>query len=329
MNSRVTHAAAIMACLLTAGCLSGREPPGVTRMLSVPGGTFTLGSAGLKCGALTAAEIERCDTNPKPKEPLAALDLLTRVPLATVTALPDFQMDEHEVTNLQYAYCVALGSCSPPGSDEVLGQPYYQEPGYEDRPVVNVTRQQARDYCIFVGRDLPSEAQWERAARYASVLDQYRTYPWGGEVPSSCVKGSKTYTVALGCSDLPLPVGYSQADRTALGVRNMASNVAEWVLDSWHRYAFCKGRKGYSQACQLQGAACADCVKHATACARGCNGAPAICEQGNYTGPAGAGAGASGVIRGGSFRRGICDHRLFARREGLGASPSVGFRCAR
>ena len=319
----------LLLALTASGCISGREPPQVTSMITVPGGGFTLGSSDLKCGALTAEAMARCDTNPTPQDPVGWIDALTWVPRAEVVALPGFQLDEHEVTNEQYAYCVELGPCTAPAQAHVLGHAYYEELEYADRPVVNVSRQQARDYCRLLNKDLPTEAQWERAARHGAPGEQPRTFPWRGETASNCIKGSTTYAVALGCSDLPLPVTYSSADRTALGLRNMASNVAEWVRDGWRRYARCKGGQGYTEVCQKQGATCDQCVKDGVGCARGCGGEPAICKAGTYAGPGAVAEGAVGVVRGGSFRHGVCDQRLFVRRKGTGPDPAVGFRCSR
>jgi len=296
-------------------------------MINITGGSFLLGSSKLECGPANGAEIDRCDLNLQALDALVWIDQLTWVPQAAVSQLPDFQMDEHEVTVAQYQYCVELNACTPPGSEAIKGVSYYDDPRYADHPVVHVTRQQAREYCAFWGRALPTEAQWERAARLGPN-NEVRTYPWAGGAPSTCDKGSKQYAVARGCSDLPPPVSYSDADRTYLGVRNMASNVSEWVLDDWHRYAFCAGRAGYNEACQRQGVACVQCKNDLQACARSCTQDNiAICKAGAYS--IYTGNSTEGVARGGSYMQGPCWHRLFVRQKGTAAQADLGFRCSR
>lgn len=329
---RATCAAAVFSLCLT-GCPPGRDIPAPSAMVPIPGGTFTLGPATADsrppaCGAETDGEIERCDSGRQDTNPLEWLEDLTFVPPATVT-IPNFEIDVHEVTNLQYEYCVEMGGCTAPVSSEVSGETYYGAVEHAGSPVVWVTHQQALEYCAFVEKNLPTEAQWERAARH-SLSGEARTFPWDGAAPANCVEGSGRYALAKGCRQTPAAADYSNDDRTDLGVRNMASNVSEWVLDGWHPYAYCEDRQAYDQRCQLepQAAACPACVADGSRCGKSC--VPSrlvICRAGQYS--VFLGNSSEWVLRGGSWNHGVCYHRLYVRRKGTNAQAEVGFRCAR
>ena len=79
--------------------------------------------------------------------------------------LSDFWIYSTEVTNSQYSLCVAQGWCTPPAP---VDNPDFGALSVAQRPVVGVTYDQARGYCHFMGGDLPTEAQWEKAARGAT-----------------------------------------------------------------------------------------------------------------------------------------------------------------
>lgn len=305
--------------LVLAGCYDARPAPQVTLMRTIEGGSFRLGPGafGLACDITSKAEIERCDVG---EDEQAAVALLTWAPPARVEKLPRFELDEHEVTNAQYEYCEYNGVCSALATEEVAGVRYYGNPEYADHPVVNVTRAQAMTYCAFLGRSLPTEAQWERAARLGSkgAKGEYemRKYPWAEDIPSVCQKGVERYAVALGCGDLPMKVKYSKyskGDRTKHGIWDAASNVSEWVRDRWHQDAYCKDRKK------------GKCKKGDTDCAVTCAGI-AICEAGTYSEND---EGTAGVIRGGDYMYSRCFHRLYVRRKASDPTSYIGFRCAR
>ena len=316
---------AFLPLLFAGGCITGKEPPEATRLISIPGGTFTLGSSSLKCGDATTPEIEHCDSG-RQLDPLLWIDDLTWVPAASAI-VATFEIEEHEVTNAQYLYCVESGACTPPAIQQVDGVNYFGNTEYDSYPVVYVSRAQAATYCKFVGRHLPNEAQWERAARLASG-GQIRTYPWEGEQPSNCEKAGTRYLVATGCSSRPLSVEYSDADITYYKVRNMASNVSEWVLDDWNTYAYCKGGTGYDSSCQKTGTVCPQCQADGQACAKSCQPDNlVICGAGTYS--VFDKNTTEHVVRGGSYLHSRCFHRLFVRRKESTPRPEIGFRCAR
>lgn len=328
MNAQSRSTAGLLFAVATAGvlagCLQGKDPPAPTELVQISGGSFTLGSSRLKCGGKDSGEEERCDSG-KSTDPLSWIEDLSWVPAVRVVALPSFAIEAHEVTNAQYEYCVQSGSCTEPAFSEVGGKPYYGDPRFADHPVVWVTRAQAETYCRFVGRQLPNEAQWERAARLGSN-GEMRTYPYAGEEPPNCTKTSSHYLVSKDCADQPLAVTYSKADVTYLGVRNMASNVAEWVRDDWDRYAYCAGRSGYADSCQKQGTACPACKKDGARCAKSCQPDKlVICGAGMYA--LFRDDGTDHVVRGGSYRLSRCFLRLFVRSRAFTARADIGFRC--
>ena len=81
------------------------------------------------------------------------------------------------VTNKMYTQCVATGSCAPPAQE--VGSPVYTNPQYGDFPVVGVTWDMATNYCAWSQAQLPTEAQWEKAARGAEGA----VFPWGIDDP--------------------------------------------------------------------------------------------------------------------------------------------------
>ncbi len=144
-------------------------------------------------------------------------------PVHRVT-LDAFWMDQTEVTNGMYALCVAAGACEPPRS----GNTYTRDSDYGDAahanyPVVWVSWRRAEDYCNWAGRRLPTEAEWEYAARGGLVG---AIYPWGDEEPSC-----KQANFHSGCVGGTSSVGSYPPN--GYGLYDMAGNVWEWVAD-WY-----------------------------------------------------------------------------------------------
>jgi formylglycine-generating enzyme required for sulfatase activity len=136
--------------------------------------------------------------------------------------LDAFWMDQLEVTNAMYGLCVQSGSCSLPQNLKSQRRPkYFDDPEFKDYPVIYVTWGQARTYCEWAGRRLPTEAEWERAGRG----DDLRTFPWGEDKADSTLAN---FNMLVGDTSR---VGSFPAGASPFGVLDMAGNVAEWVND--------------------------------------------------------------------------------------------------
>lgn len=137
-----------------------------------------------------------------------------------VVDLNGYWIDQYEITNAQYAKCVSAGSCWPPeknNSNQIAD--YYGNPVYESHPVVWVNWHQAVAYCAWAGVRLPSEAEWEKAARGT----EGSAYPWGDSPPNELLLNYNTR--------IPVKVGSYPAGASPYGVMDLAGNVWEWVSD--------------------------------------------------------------------------------------------------
>ena len=105
--------------------------------------------------------------------------------------------------------------------------------GEEERPARYVSWYDAATYCAWLGKRLPTEAEWERAAR-GDDPDAPRSYPWEEGGPSCEV--ATYYTNRTLCSDDPKPVGDTPDGDTPDGLSDMGGNVSEWVNDWYDRY---------------------------------------------------------------------------------------------
>lgn len=129
-----------------------------------------------------------------------------------------FWMDTTEITSDQFAQCVASEGCTPPQHSF-----RYADPSYRDHPVLGVAHPQAAAYCVWAGRRLPTEAEWEKAARGEGG----RRYPWGDEPPD------ETRANFSGIRNDTAPVGSFPAVASPYGALDMAGNVWEWVFDGY------------------------------------------------------------------------------------------------
>ena len=132
--------------------------------------------------------------------------------------LEAFWIYQTEVTTSQYRACVEAGACMPPALLE-----FYHDPLFDDHPVVYVDWYSAEAYCAYAGGRLPTEAEWEKAARGTDG----RIFPWGDSV--ECGKAN-----LKGCTQgLTAPAGVFLEGASPYGVLDMAGNVGEWVAD-WY-----------------------------------------------------------------------------------------------
>jgi formylglycine-generating enzyme required for sulfatase activity len=174
------------------------DPAGVPMVL-IPGGVFQMGTQ-------YGGEDER------PAHPVT---------------LDDYYIDKYEVTNARYAECVDAGVCQPPtDSASATHKLYYGNSEYADFPVIFVSWFMAKTYCEWRGGRLPTEAEWEKAARD----DDERTYPWGDQVDCSL---ANFWGDTPDCAGDTRAVGSYPDAASPYGVLDMAGNVWEWVQD-WY-----------------------------------------------------------------------------------------------
>ena len=137
-----------------------------------------------------------------------------------------FQIDRQEVTVARYRKCVQAGGCTAPGT---AGACNWGQSGRDDHPVNCVDWDQARKYCAWAGGRLPSEAEWDKAARGTDG----REYPWGSAKPT-CERAVMD-DGGFGCGqNRTWPVGSKPLGDSPYGAHDMAGNVWEWVRD-WYR----------------------------------------------------------------------------------------------
>ncbi|HEX7671964.1 MAG TPA: formylglycine-generating enzyme family protein [Polyangiaceae bacterium] len=170
-------------------------------MLLVPGGAFVMGT----------------DTGGQEDEH----------PAHRVTLKPFF-LDRTEVTNGAYASCVSTGVCRSPAPASAGRNHFGPDAAFRgpEQPVSSISWDDARAYCVSVGKRLPTEAEFERAARG----DDQRTYPWGNEppTPERAVFGtSRTGDVAT-----------HLAGAGPYGHLDLAGNVWEWLEDIYDPEAY-------------------------------------------------------------------------------------------
>jgi formylglycine-generating enzyme required for sulfatase activity len=220
--------------------------------------------------------------------------------------LGSFLLDRTEVTNRAYAECVSAGACRAPdpasarrfGSDTAFRGP--------EQPVSAISWDDARAYCLFVGKRLPTEAEFERAARG----DDQRMYPWGSEppTPERAVFGtSRTANVAT-----------HPAGAGPYGHLDLAGNVWEWIEDVYDPEAYLRpgASRGVPGTCDVILATQDALRRGGRKGFTGSNPIPTECEH---------------VLRGGAFNYGGPGLRASNRVHHPGRFKLVmsGVRCAK
>ena len=136
--------------------------------------------------------------------------------------LDAFWIDQTDVTNAMYAKCVQSGSCQQPSENSSYSRSsYYGNSEFDNYPVIWVSWHDATTYCKWAGRRLPTEAEWEKAARGTDG----RIYPWGNGAPNSNLLN---YNNNVGDTT---EVGSFVNGASPYGVLDMAGNVEQWVND--------------------------------------------------------------------------------------------------
>jgi formylglycine-generating enzyme required for sulfatase activity len=153
----------------------------------------------------------------------------------------DFMIDRTELTVANYDLCVKAGECLSPDPNEGCN---YGIPGRDMYPVNCITWQHADRYCKWVGKRLPTEAEWEKAARGE---DSFK-YPWGNTPPADCDRAVMYTEIdgggVNGCGRGELwPVGSKPKGKSPYGCEDMAGNAGEWVSDWYSADYFAQSSK--------------------------------------------------------------------------------------
>lgn len=217
--------------------LSGDTAParGVVLLRAAPSGrvwltesTFTMGSTELEVGAaMRLCWVEPLGRVELRGEPLCDRDVMPQIELPPhPVTLSGFAIDVTEVRVADYDRCIAAGACPEPAFRR--GDRRYDRPEF---PVTAVSVDAASRYCAWAGGKLPTEAQWELAARGI----EGRTFPWGDVYNPHLANHGSLGVDPTDATDGFVglaPVGSFPDGKTPSGLFDMAGNVQEWVLDT-------------------------------------------------------------------------------------------------
>lgn len=257
MTLRLTAAAlaalACVACRPVVPCTSTPVGEGVEREVCIPGGPFHRGHA-----PLPLATCKPTFPNTIPGGELCSQPANNWSPEGEITLSPFF-IDMFEVSWSRYERCVSAGACPSEPLDSMrrlspglVDRGFFTEPGHPNRPVENVPFAGAEQLCAFEGKRLPTEAEWERAARGPDGRD----FPWGNDPPSVELIDAthQSWDCASLHSQCPSPsapaclfddcvaeVGTHPLDASKEGVMDLFGSLSEWVSDWYAPDAYATG----------------------------------------------------------------------------------------
>ena len=193
----------------TCACPSGKIQDGtVCKAVKVPSGMVHVPAGEFQMGSSSGAAAEK--------------------PVHEVY-VSGFFIDTYEVTVDEYKRCVDAGECSTPKYEhDYLKHFNYGASGRGKHPINGVDWNQAKAYCAWAGKRLPTEAEWEKAARGTDG----RKYPWGNEEPSCALAVMDDGDWGCG-KDRTWEVGSKPMGASPYGAHDMAGNVWEWTAD-WY-----------------------------------------------------------------------------------------------
>ncbi len=216
-----------------------------------------------------------------------------------VVFLSGYCLDRDEATAADFAAWLAAAGRRPARDD--FRRPRADEPDAEALPAEGITWEEARDYCAARGKALPTEAQWEKAARGGCELggdpracdpEDLRPYPWGSALPDCRRANHRAFEEGRLhlCAGSALPVGSLPEGTGPYGHRDLAGNVWEYVADAWN---------------------------------------PRVYTETPRTDPGGPVGGSAHVLRGGGWSTFGTNMRVANRMSDLVAGSASGVRCAR